>query len=64
MVSFEAFEKLVARHFGQQEGLSRFINVYKPVYIAFINLAVAFDVPTHQDISTAIYSKHACSQVL
>jgi len=31
--------------------LSWFITVYKPVYNAFINLAVAFDAPMHQDIN-------------
>ena len=40
----------MAKRFGQQEVPSWFITVYKPVYIAFINLAVAFDAPTHQDI--------------
>ena len=46
MVSCEA---LVARHFGQQEVLNRFITVYKLVYIAFINLPVAFGALTHWD---------------
>jgi len=45
---------LVARHFGQQEVLSLFITVNKPDYITFINLAVAFDAPTHQDIRLII----------
>ena len=40
----------MARCFDQQEVLSQFINIYKPGYVAFINLAVAFDAPTHQDI--------------
>ena len=48
----------MARRFGQQEVFSLFINVYKLVYITFINLAVAFDAPTHQDIN--IYSIYVC----
>ena len=40
----------MARRFGQKEVLSQFITVHKLVYIAFINLAVAFGAPMHQDI--------------
>ena len=58
---------LVARRLGQQEVLTRFINVYNPVYITFINLVVAFDAPTHHDInihhfhtSNQMNSSHVC----
>jgi len=51
MVSFEAFKLRISSSFGEQE-VQYLANLYKMVYIAFINLVVvAFDVPMHQDIA-------------